>query len=172
MCTEAFHEGAMLHNGRCQDCGYVCQWPEVTIKGAAIKSVFNEINRTKRKLLEENSCNGHVMTTATGGSINRYLQKLRFTRLYTHVRFDYAYTRQMYHRHYTAGLEYRFGADFDTLKQDLQDERNYNFILIQPTKSAIERGKNQEFWKLNCPKCTSKNKQVLYDNNGEYCWCV
>ena len=135
-------------------------------------SVFNEINRTKMKLLEENSCKGHVMTTATGGIINRYLQKLGFTRLYTHVRFDYAYAHQMYHRHYTAGLEYRFGAHFDTLKQVLQDERNYNFILIQPTKSAIERGKNQEFWKMNCPKCSSKNNQVLYDNNGEYCWCV
>ena len=169
---EPWHTGAMLPNNRCLDCGYVCQWPEVTIKGAAVKNLFIDINRTKMKLLYKNMDNQVPIVTASGDCINSYFQKLDGTRLYTNIKFDYAYARQLNHRQYTSVMKYRFGTDFGTLKQDVQDERNYNFILIQPTKWAIEKETNEESWSMCCPKCCSEKSLVLYDDDGEYHWYV
>ena len=165
-----WHLGTMLPNDHCQDCKYVCQWPEITLKGAAMKKIFNAMNRAKKKLLRE-KMHGNNITTATDDSINSYLQKFDVTHLYTSTRFDYSYARQLNHRCFTSELKHRFGADPCTLKQDLRDEKNYNFILIDPSKSAIESEKKKEDWGRICPKCSSGKLQVLYDTQGFY-WYV
>ena len=43
------------------------------------------------KLLYKNMDNQIPIVTASGDCINRYFQKLDGTRLYTNIKFDYAY---------------------------------------------------------------------------------